>query len=254
MARRSGDKQFKQTHSRPYHCTNSSSSYRRRRYHFSRCSMHNSTKWSRFTSHERKRCLRAGIRSKFNSTNFMTIDDFSLYVECSLFPETSDNQLIESEQTSKRDVGRGCFIVGTKLHWIVPPHQITLQKRSTEEGSSFSHRCCRLCIYYEFAASASDIPVSYQKSKTSTNTEPSDINTGGAQNHASGAQAAFQFFPSIQALGKRRDVEHSNGQSSDEEKSPDEYDTVHKIPLSADPDSYLYAKRKLKKAVIEHYR
>lgn len=58
----------------------------------------------------------------------------------------------------------------------------------------------------------------------------------------------------MQALGKRRDVEDSNGQSSDDDKSPDEHDTVHKIPLSADPDSYLYAKRKLKKAVIEHYR
>jgi len=28
----------------------------------------------------------------------------------------------------------------------------------------------------------------------------------------------------------------------------------HLAPLSADPDSYLSAKRKLKKAVLEHYR
>lgn len=28
----------------------------------------------------------------------------------------------------------------------------------------------------------------------------------------------------------------------------------HPLPISADPDSYLHAKRKLKKAVLEHYR
>ncbi|KJA15596.1 hypothetical protein HYPSUDRAFT_362505 [Hypholoma sublateritium FD-334 SS-4] len=92
------------------------------------------------------------------------------------------------------------------------------------------------------------------KGKTSNNSEPSNINTGGTLNRASGAQATFQFLPSMQALGKRRDVEDSNGQSSDDDKSPDEHHNVYKIPLSADPDSYLYAKRKLKKAVIEHYR
>lgn len=58
---------------------------------------------------------------------------------------------------------------------------------------------------------------------------------------------------SSKAKGKQKDADDATGQSSDEDKMTDETPD-HTIPLSADPDSYLYAKRKLKKAVIEHYR
>uniref|UniRef100_A0A8H7XW23 Uncharacterized protein n=1 Tax=Psilocybe cubensis TaxID=181762 RepID=A0A8H7XW23_PSICU len=44
--------------------------------------------------------------------------------------------------------------------------------------------------------------------------------------------------------------EGSDAGDNDEQESPG----PRQIPLSADPDSYLYAKRKLKRAVLEHYR
>jgi hypothetical protein len=44
---------------------------------------------------------------------------------------------------------------------------------------------------------------------------------------------------------KEKDAGHSSS-SEDEPSSPP--------PFAADPDTYLYAKRKLKKAVTEHYR
>lgn len=45
-----------------------------------------------------------------------------------------------------------------------------------------------------------------------------------------------------------------NSASSDNGKSHVYSSHMPGVPISADPDSYLYAKRKLKRAVIEHYR
>jgi hypothetical protein len=49
--------------------------------------------------------------------------------------------------------------------------------------------------------------------------------------------------------GQSHDEEDAPGADNDEDSNP-----PRALPLSADPDSYLYAKRKLKKAVSEHYK
>jgi len=46
-----------------------------------------------------------------------------------------------------------------------------------------------------------------------------------------------------------RQADSEQGDDEDEDRRSAEFS-----PLSTDPDSYLYAKRKLKKAVLEHYR
>ncbi|KDR80317.1 hypothetical protein GALMADRAFT_62135, partial [Galerina marginata CBS 339.88] len=69
----------------------------------------------------------------------------------------------------------------------------------------------------------------------------------------SGLSSTTSNTSKTRTMGKRRDHEDddppNNSNSGD-----DDYDRPYQAPLSADPDTYLYAKRKLKKAVLEHYR
>lgn len=58
----------------------------------------------------------------------------------------------------------------------------------------------------------------------------------------------------IRKFGKRMKDPEQDDDSCEEADSIKDSKKKHPIPLSADPDSYLYAKRKLKKAVLEHYR
>lgn len=53
---------------------------------------------------------------------------------------------------------------------------------------------------------------------------------------------------SPQAQREREDIDKNKDKHEQEENER------HPMPLSADPDSYLHAKRRLKKAVLEHYR
>ncbi|KAF8966562.1 SPX domain-containing protein [Flammula alnicola] len=83
------------------------------------------------------------------------------------------------------------------------------------------------------------------------------------ENDVSHSKAAEDGLPiagtgtpsSQRSTGKQRHLEEEGGQDlSTDESGQEERTQPHNIPLSADPDSYLYAKRKLKKAVLEHYR
>jgi hypothetical protein len=73
----------------------------------------------------------------------------------------------------------------------------------------------------------------------------------------SASTSALRFLPAIHSIGKRKEAEQINfGDDTNDNESIADNDHIKitNLPLSADPDSYLYAKRKLKKAVIEHYR
>ncbi|CAA7264392.1 unnamed protein product [Cyclocybe aegerita] len=61
------------------------------------------------------------------------------------------------------------------------------------------------------------------------------------------------------SLGKQKDLEEDPGHTAsvlheNAEPTKEDGDREHPLPISADPDSYLSAKRKLKRAVLEHYR
>ncbi|KAF9482763.1 SPX-domain-containing protein [Pholiota conissans] len=69
--------------------------------------------------------------------------------------------------------------------------------------------------------------------------------------------SALRFLPTMRSIGKRKDSEQMNlgdNTHEDEVLGDDDDPRVTNLSMSADPDSYLYAKRRLKKAVIEHYR
>lgn len=73
----------------------------------------------------------------------------------------------------------------------------------------------------------------------------------------SASTSALRFLPAIHSIGKRKEIEQMNvgdDTNGNESIANNDHIKITNIPLSADPDSYLYAKRKLKKAVIEHYR
>jgi hypothetical protein len=72
------------------------------------------------------------------------------------------------------------------------------------------------------------------------------------------------FLTPPTSIGKRVSSTSSNDSPIEEDKedqsgasddpSPGIEETLSSPTFSTDPDTYLYAKRKLKKAVIEHYR
>ncbi|PPQ97841.1 LOW QUALITY PROTEIN: hypothetical protein CVT26_012937 [Gymnopilus dilepis] len=64
--------------------------------------------------------------------------------------------------------------------------------------------------------------------------------------------SALPEKPTAKAVGKRKDLEDDHTLDNLDELNTENEDRP-RLPLSADPDSYYYAKRKLKKAVIEHY-
>ncbi|KAF9525090.1 EXS family-domain-containing protein, partial [Crepidotus variabilis] len=68
----------------------------------------------------------------------------------------------------------------------------------------------------------------------------------------------YQPSPRRIKMGKRNTQEDATSTNEDFEENARLFkelkDRQQQLPLSSDPDSYIYAKRKLKKAVLEHYR
>jgi hypothetical protein len=79
-----------------------------------------------------------------------------------------------------------------------------------------------------------------------------DASPGDGESAAS--TSARPALPTIRKSGKRSKDPEQDDDSGEEADSIKDVKKKYPIPLSADPDSYLYAKRKLKKAVLEHYR
>jgi len=109
------------------------------------------------------------------------------------------------------------------------------------------------------AAVTSALKPSKRKLKVTRTISVSDTKT--VTSTASQQRSAIFGFLAPPPLNGR--VTSTSSRGSDEEKEGGEAsfspplsddDGTRTPPLSADPDSYLYAKRKLKKAVIEHYR
>jgi hypothetical protein len=66
---------------------------------------------------------------------------------------------------------------------------------------------------------------------------------------------AFPTLPTLRKFGKGSGEDEDTKDLSEETGGfKDGRKYLHTRCLSLDPDSYLYAKRKLKKAVLEHYR
>lgn len=79
-----------------------------------------------------------------------------------------------------------------------------------------------------------------------------DSSPGDGESAAS--TSALQTLSTLRKFGKRsKDLEQEDD-SGEEVDSFKDGKKKQPMPLSADPDSYLSAKRKLKKAVLEHYR
>jgi len=55
-------------------------------------------------------------------------------------------------------------------------------------------------------------------------------------------------------IAPERSKQQPRDDDTDEGNQQDKVNTAGGFALSSDPDNYLYAKRKLKKAVLEHYR
>jgi len=74
--------------------------------------------------------------------------------------------------------------------------------------------------------------------------------TASTSTAAAPPPSAFETLATSISWGKRRDTEDENS----DEATAEDFGKSRTVPLSADPDAYLYAKRKLKRAVLEHYR
>lgn len=70
----------------------------------------------------------------------------------------------------------------------------------------------------------------------------------------SASTSALPTLSTIRKSGKRSKDLEQDDDSGEEADSIKDVTKKYPIPLSADPDTYLSAKRKLKKAVLEHYR
>lgn len=71
---------------------------------------------------------------------------------------------------------------------------------------------------------------------------------------SAGSTSALPRLPTIRKFGKRLKDPEQDDDSGEDVDSVKDAKKKYLAPLSADPDSYLSAKRKLKKAVLEHYR
>lgn len=83
--------------------------------------------------------------------------------------------------------------------------------------------------------------------KSTRNASPGD-------GESAASTSALPTLSAIRKSGKRSKDPEQDDDSGEEADSIKDVKKKYPIPLSADPDTYLYAKRKLKKAVLEHYR